>query len=384
MIKKLANGKYEITVEAGINPATGKRTRLTRRVSGRREDAMRLQDELEQKVVEGTHTTSSITLSDYLHEWFKHHERTVAPTTASTYEAILRLHLKPSLGGVKLNDLRPKHIQDYYDHKLQTLTPRSVEQHHSVLRRALEQAVRWGYIHRNVCDLVSAPRPARPTVTALSYEQMQTLREAMKGHTHEVLFTLVMFTGLRLGEVLGLRWQDIDLKVPHLRVTQTVTRVKSDTIIRPVAKTRKSLRTVLLPDVAAEMLKHHPRNADLVFHSDGDPLIPTVVSGRFIRLAKQAGIKMRFHDLRHTYATLLLSLGESPKIVQEILGHEDVTLTLNTYSHVIEGMQRSAIDKINQKLDGRTTAEGSEKDTIQDLDGRKMAELRVIDGGGSK
>lgn len=244
---------------------------------------------------------------------------------------------------------------------------------HNVLHKALDNAVRWRIIAYNVCDLVSPPRRKHYEIQPLNEEQIQQLLAAAHNHPQEALFILALATGMRRGELLGLKWRDINLATGILQVCRILTRVPTKVegrgFVEAEPKTEKSRRSIVLPPFALEALKKHRvqqiekklkagpkwQEHDYVFctslgthlHPDRDVLV--ALKG----LLKQANLPpIRFHDLRHSAATLLLSVGVHPKVVQEILGHSRISMTLDVYSHVLPNIQQEAMQKLNKVLQG--------------------------------
>ncbi len=282
-------------------------------------------------------------------------ERSGIPLKDERHEQIVRLHLKPALGRVKLSKLTPAHVQGLYRDKLESgLSAATVQKIHAVLHKALAQALKWNMIPRNAADAVKAPRPAPEEMHPLSPDEARKLIEAARGEPLEALYVLAVHTGMRQGELLALKWEDVDLNEGVIRIRRTLVR-SGGRIALGEPKTRGSRRTIHLTDAAVEALKSHLerqleeierlgdlyRDNCLVFTSQVGTLInPTNLRRRsFARLLDKAGLpQIRFHDLRHTCATLLLTRNVHPKYVQELLGHATVAITLDTYSHVIPGM----------------------------------------------
>jgi integrase len=298
----------------------------------------------------------NLRVEEYLDRWLKGSvQGNVKPITYESYERIIRVHVVPTLGRVKLNKLNPLHLQSLYRERLDSgLSARTVQYIHVVMHRALKQAVRWGLVPRNVSEAVDPPRAHRKEMCPLSPEQARAFLEAARGDHLEALYVVALHCGLRQGELFGLRWGDVDLEAGILRVNRSLSRTKDGPAFT-VPKTTKSRRTVQLTNGAIEALKRHSeRQAEemvradalyadqgLVFASEiGTPLNRHNVNGRsFKPLLVRAGLpNIRFHDLRHTCATLLLGKGVHPKFVQELLGHATVAITLDTYSHVLPGM----------------------------------------------
>ena len=306
------------------------------------------------------------TVATYLREWLEAVRPSLRPEAYRRYEEIVRIYLTPQLGSTRLARLSPQQVQRTYSRCIEGgLSPTTVRMIHGVLHKALGQAVRWGVTARNVTDLVDAPSRSEPSVGALSSEEATRLLEAARGDRLEALYVLATTCGLRLGEIQALRWRDVDLPNRRLRVVATLQDSKGGTPVFAEPKSAKSKREVQLPEMVARTLQRHRLaqneerlragtewdNHDLVFcNVRGRPLDANNLRQRsFSRLLTQAGLpKMRFHDLRHTSATLLMSQGVPVKIVSEMLGHADVGITLRTYSHVLPGMQQQAADAMDK------------------------------------
>jgi integrase len=249
---------------------------------------------------------------------------------------------------------------------------------HNLLHKALDDAVRWNLVARNVCDAVSPPRRKRFETHSLNAEQVQQLLTAAQGHKQEALFVLALATGMRRGEILGLKWQDISFATSMLQVRRTLNYVPYRGFIEAEPKTEKSRRSIILPPFALETLKQHYnrqqeaklkagnawQDRDLVFcNSIGTPLDPkSQVRVQLNALLQKAGLPhIRFHDLRHSTATMLLSMGIHPKVVQELLGHNQISMTMDIYSHVMPTLQQDAMNKLNQALQGGIMEVGESK-----------------------
>jgi integrase len=300
-----------------------------------------------------------ITVGTYMTSWLDHRRHEIRWQTWRRYEQIFRTHIEPVLGGVRLSKLRPDHLRDLYSAKLEEgLSSTTVKHIHAVLRAALRQAERDEIIVRNVCRQVDPPRAQPYEISPLSPTQSRQLLTAAIGHEDEALYVLALTTGMRQAELLGLRWRDIDFKNGFVSVRKSlVFRSEGWSLDEP--KTRGSKRRIHLTSTAlGSMLSHKNgqlqhqlkfgpayQNHDLVFPSQiGTPRRgANVVYRSFRPLMLAAGLpQIRFHDLRHTAATLLLSQSVHPKVVSEMLGHSSVRLTLDTYSHVTPTMQKQA------------------------------------------
>jgi integrase len=315
--------------------------------------------------------SSSQTVEQFVVDWLENtHRRKVRPRTYERYREAVYLHIVPALGHIQLQKLTAQHVRAFYTKKADAgLSASTITCYHSVLHLALDTAVKWGILPKNVCDLVSPPRRERFEIQPLSPGQAEILVAAVRGHRREALFILTLLTGLRRGEVLGLKWQDIDLVDGVLQVRRILSRVPTKTpgrthvYVEAEPKTKQSRRSIAIAPFAIAALTAHRakqleaktkagrawQEHDYVFCTAlGTHLSPTQVVKEFKKVLNQAGLPdIRFHDLRHSSASLLLSLGVHPKIVQEILGHTQISMTMDVYSHVLPVMHREAINRLS-------------------------------------
>ncbi|HEU5230212.1 MAG TPA: tyrosine-type recombinase/integrase [Ktedonobacteraceae bacterium] len=327
--------------------------------------------------------TPQQTLKQFLTQWLEDHKAAIRIRTHERYEELVRLHIVPVLGHHPLQKLTPQHVQAFYTKKLKGgLSPSTVNGLHAMLHKALDDAVRYSLIARNVCDAVSPQRRAHYEIQPFSMEQAQQFLAIAKGHALEALFVLAITTGMRRGEILALKWQDINFSQNTLQVRRIFTRRPGNRYIESEPKTEKSRRNILLAPIVVTLLKQHRtrqleaklkagsqwQDRGLVFCTSlGTPLNPEKMVARFKTLLKKGGLPpIRFHDLRHSAATILLSLGVHPKVVQELLGHNQISMTMDIYSHVLPGMQRDAITKLNDALQEPPEYEGKGNDEVSE------------------
>jgi integrase len=314
------------------------------------------------------------TLQQFFADWLERSLKPRAkPRSYESFSTIARLHIVPKLGGLQLAKLQPQHLQGLLDEKTKAgLSPQTVANIRTVLRSALAQAQKWGLVARNVGALVDAPRISRKQMEALDPENARRFLNAANGSRFEAVYITALTLGLRRGEVLGLRWRDIDFEGRTLRVNQSIQRLATAGGTGPKSelratetKTDGSRRTVAMPEsvIRAVRLQRAKQaqqrlaagsawqsNHDLIFTNQiGGPLEPKVLAREYKKLLKAAGIptSLRFHDLRHSAATLLLAQGVHPRAIMELLGHSSITVTMNTYAHVLPAMMREAADKMD-------------------------------------
>jgi integrase len=311
------------------------------------------------------------TVESYLRRWLSDAAGpTVRATTFEGYERMIRLHINPEVGTIRIARLTPQALSRLYRTLLDRgLAPKTVRLVHALLHRALRQAVRWRIVAVNVADAVDAPRAGRPEFRTLSPEEADRLMEAARPDRFHGLFVLAIASGMREAELLGLRWSDLDFEHSSLSVRQQAMRVKGRWLFTE-PKTSKGRRVISLPPFAVEALRQHRvRHAeerlgmgkawedhDLVFpnHAGRPVEKQNLLRRHFWPLLERAGLPhIRFHDLRHTAATLLLSEGVHPKVVQERLGHSTINTTMDVYSHVMPTLQKEAAGHLERLFASR-------------------------------
>ncbi|MGB3713862.1 MAG: site-specific integrase [Candidatus Promineifilaceae bacterium] len=295
-----------------------------------------------------------ITVGDYL-DYFMSNvaAHTLAPSTIHSYSYLIRDHIRPEIGRVRLANLRPAHLQSLYSSKLNSgLSKRTVQYIHAILRRSLNEALRSGLIIRNPTDAVTPPRPTKKPPQTLSADEVNVFLKSVEDHHWYPIYLLAITTGMRKGEILGMQWEDVDLEHGTINVKRTLVDIQgSATLGKPKSATAK--RSISLSGKAVEALRQRRLEEGFVFTtSTGRPISQRNLTRHFHASLEKAGLKrMRFHDLRHTAATLLLQANIHPKIVQEMLGHSTIVLTLDTYSHVIPGLHDEAASEMDRILE---------------------------------
>ena len=301
----------------------------------------------------------SQTLAAYLSTWL---DQVVKPKrrpgTYKGYESLVRVHIVPALGRVRVDRLTPAQVQSFINAKLEDpdLSPRTAQYMHAVLRAALACAVKWGIVSRNVAKLVDGPTVAREDVKVFTREQAAQLLAAARGDRLEALYSVALALGLRQGEALGLQWADVDLEASVLHVRQQLLRTKGSLVLAPV-KTAKSRRDIVMPASIVTALREHRQRQisagkaaiGFVFATaNGSGIDARNLVRMFKALLKRAGLPdCRFHDLRHGAASLMLAQGVSPKVLQSILGHSQIQVTMDVYAHVMPELHRDAAERMD-------------------------------------
>ncbi|MFC1970878.1 tyrosine-type recombinase/integrase [Chloroflexota bacterium] len=367
-ITKRGKNSYSLKVSLGKDATTGKYKYQWTTVKGTKKEAEKRLSDLLNQLDNGTFMKpGKTTLGEYLERWLRDYVwPNLAPRTAEGYESIIRCQLVPALGKIPLTQLKPEHLQHYYSEKLSggrhdgkgALSQTTVLHHHTCLHRALKMALRWGLINHNPADAVTPPHPQRYEMHTMIEYDITTFLEAAKTTPYYLLFYEALFTGMRRSELLALRWCDVDLLLCQAHITRTLHHLQTGEIVFRTPKSTKGRRMLSLSPSAALLLQEHkdkqsaqrvilgiPLKEDgLIFSTpEGKPLRPNTITRAWSMLATRCGLKgIRFHDARHTHASLMLKQGVHPKIVQERLGHATIAMTLDTYSHVAPGLQEAA------------------------------------------
>lgn len=365
-------GNNKFLVRVYIGREDGKRKYHSKQFDNKKDAEKYLTKILHEKNTDTFADAGKITVAEHMETWLETVvKKRVKEKTYLDYKDRVRLYINPAIGKVKLSKLEPRRIQIMYAEMIDRgLSSRVVRYAHTLLRNSLQQAVKWGHLYRNPADLVTdeLPKRERKEMQALSSEQVKVLMEAAIYSPMKPLFSLLIASGMRPSEALGLKWSDVDFENKRITVNRTLTRYNKGGWKLEEPKTAKSRRTIPLPPSTMADLKEHSRNQaeyilsrekgeynkqNFVFAANnGEPLSTNNILNRHFKpLLKSAGLPdIRLYDLRHTCATLLLSAGENPKVVSERLGHSTITLTLDTYSHVLPDMQQRAADKLESLL----------------------------------
>ena len=310
------------------------------------------------------------TVSQFLTRWLEDvGKSTLRESSFNRYKEQFTAHVIPVVGTRRLDRLTPQDVQELYSRRLNAgAAPATVELLHNMLHRAMRDAVRWNLILHNPCDLVDAPKGKKPEMRTLSPEEAGRFVAAVKEDRFEALLLLAITSGMRRGELLGLKWGDIDLGSGVLQVSRTMGRIRGS-MRENEPKTASSRRRIDLIQEAVDALRRHQtrqqearlaagqnwEERDLVFcNRYGRPLNPSYLVDTHFKplLAKAKLPAIRFHDLRHSAATLLFAFGTHPKIVQELLGHSSIAMTVDTYPHAVPGMQREAVSRLSGLFNG--------------------------------
>jgi integrase len=372
-VQKRGEKCYRIRLDLGRDDF-GKRVQKSVTVRGTRRDAEKRLTELLSEVHQGSLVNvEPKTLSEYLNYWLENYVSHLAARTYENYRAYAEL-IRPYLGRYRLDQLQSSHIQAFYAALQKSgrkrgsdpLSATTIRHTHRVLRGALQQAIHWQLLVRNPADTVTPPRVSDRTPRTLTLEQAAHLLEAARDTRYYIPILMALCTGMRRGEICGLRWQDVDLAKGVLAIQQTRIIVKESEVISKSPKTRTGRRALPIPTVLVEALQEEKKqqetirlqlgtsyNAEalVVCREDGKPVHPHTLYKSLRTLLQKLGLPhIAFHDLRHSHATHLLLQGVNPKVVSERLGHSDPALTLRVYSHVTDTIQQEAANLVDTAL----------------------------------
>ncbi len=388
-ITKRADGKWMGQVSVGRDPITGKIKRQT--FYGKTRDEVRQKiTKVQFDIQQGAYIEpSKLTFGEWIDTWLKHYKTaSIRPTTLTSYEYIIRIHIKPSIGHIPLKDLKAEQLQAMYNDKFMNgnttkkgggLSARTVRYIHVIIHEALAQAQKNDLVIRNVSESTVLPRQTKKEIRVLTLEEQKKFISSLGCEPLGPLFLLALASGMRLGELLALKWSNIDLDKAVVKVKQSLSRVRNfdedndvnSELIFQEPKTKAGNRSIPIPLSIIQALRTHKKkqaeqrlkagasyiNNDLVFCTKtGSPIEPRNVDRSFKAILTNAKLAdINFHALRHTYATRLLEANEHPKVVQELLGHTSITMTLDLYSHVLPELKSAAAAKINNLFEQEET-----------------------------
>ncbi|MDF2854245.1 MAG: integrase [Neobacillus sp.] len=350
--------KWAYTVDIGKDPLTGKRKQKSRSGFKTKKEAQAALAELVNTVEKGNyHEPQKRRFKEFAIEYFENsYKNKVKKSSYETDFHVINTHLIPFFGEMDLNDIDQFLIHKFYSQKIeQGLSSAYIHKMHNIISLLLQVAHKWEILRKDIIGMVEPPRVVKKEINVWNIEQINTLLEIAKHSRYFPIFYLAAYTGMRKGEILGLTWNDVDFDEKMIYIKRTLYKVKSGYLLQE-PKTQSSNRSIYMDDDIIKVLKNQKEMQDeermkydgvykehqMVFAQEtGEFVSPSSANTMLGRFVVRAGLPpIRFHDLRHTHATILLQMGVNPKIVAERLGHSSVHTTLDTYSHVLPGMKK--------------------------------------------
>ncbi len=375
-IRKRGKNLYEVRVSAGTDPATGKYRKISRYYHTKTEALLAIH-----RISEEVRAGKGCTCGNYtLVEWLDYcldtyFKNSIKQSTYISYKGYIKNHFKPSFTNIRLNKVTPAMLQEFYNYKFEIgLSPKTLRNMNNFLHKALSQAYKEGILNRNISECIELPKSQKPDITVLTLEQQRTLVVKSYNHRYGVFVRLVLATGIRLGELLGLDWENVDFNSNRIYIKQTLNRLikydvkegeKATEIVFETPKSENSVRSIPLIPAAAADLKSWKKvqekdkelagsgyieNGLVVTNEIGNYIEPRTFKDYYDKILKDAGldnIGITFHALRHTFATRSLERKMDVKTLSTILGHYSTSFTLDTYSHVLDEHKKEEMDKLS-------------------------------------
>lgn len=342
---------------------TGKRKQKNMGSYDKKKDANKKLIELKDSIYnDNLITPNKINLKDYMIDFLDKYKKNISVTTYNIYKRTCDKYIFPMLGNINLEDLKPIHIQNYIDDLSCILAPQTLKIHINILNLGLKRAYRLRLIRENVVEYAELPKPKKYKNHIYDRNAMVKLLDSCKGTDLELPITLASALGLRISEILGLTWDNIDFNNNTITIDKITIRHDGKVILKS-PKTESSTRTISTPIQVINMLKEHKKKYielklkgivknNLLFNDKhGEPIAQDVLSRQFSRFLDKNNLEhIRFHDLRHSHVTLLINSKIPIKVISERVGHSNINTTLNIYSHVLKEMDKEASDKISETL----------------------------------
>lgn len=373
-IRQRAKNTWNITIELPKDEINGKRKRKYYTIKGSKKEAEKfLTEKLRERDTGILIDTKKMKFGEYLDYWKDKTFSNLEITTKEGYIQKIDKHIKPYLANILLENLKPLHLQNFYEEKLKNgkldgkggLSARTVLALHRIIHSALEQAVKWQLVIRNVAECVEPPKAKKYEAKFLTDKQTEELIQKAKNTDIYIPIMLAVYTGARRGEVLGLNWNNVDLKKGIIKIVDNLCATKNGLIIKQ-PKTNNGIRTIAISKSLITILKNHKVNQMknkmrlgkyyndnnmVCCYEDGHLFNPKRFSAKFNELLQKNDLPMiRFHDLRHSHASLLVKMGVQPKEISARLGHSNIGITMDLYSHLYEETDRKVANMFEKLI----------------------------------
>ncbi len=372
-MRRRGPNRWQLIYEAPRGP-DGKRKQNSQTIQGNKKQAQARMSEIlhslnEDRYIKPTH----LTVSAYIDTWLQDYaEVSVRPRTLRGYRSIVKNHIKPAFGSIRLRDLSARRVQSYYANCIRSgLSAQTILHVHRLFSAALKQAVKWDLMRRNILEDITPPKRQRPNIRFLSPDEVHTLLDESQLTNFYIPIHLAVSTGLRRSEILGLRWSDIKLRSRTITVSRTMVEIAGNSAHIDRPKSHSSNRTIPIGTETVKTLNVHlelrslqlaemeiklTKDSQVCIRPDGTLLRPDHLTKSYRKIATRCGLSdVRFHDLRHTHATLLLSAGIPIHVVQKHLGHASIQTTVDIYGHVMPESEIAVAKKIDTLVDRMLT-----------------------------
>jgi integrase len=380
-VRRRGERSWELKYDVGADGKGKRKTRYASFKGTKREAAIELARLVAATAAGEQVDSSRITVAEFLVRWATDWcKSNVSPKTCERYEELMRLHVAPQVGAVRLQKLRPVQLAELYGALAAKLAPRTIGHVHRVLHQALSQAVEWDLLSINIADRVKPPRVEDEEVEILTVEQLKAVMGAVREGWINPIAKLALATGLRRGELLALRWQDLGLDNGRVTVARSLEQTKAGLRFKE-PKTRAGRRTISLPISAVNDMRVHwkaqqeirlklgagksPPKSLVFCDLDGSPRLPQTVSQTWNKVTAKAGVEATFHSLRHTHASHLIAAGVDILTISRRLGHSSPTVTLNIYGHLMPQTD----DRAALAIEAALSASGTEVEQMDPLTG---------------
>ncbi|PSL41753.1 site-specific recombinase XerD [Salsuginibacillus halophilus] len=360
---------YYYTVDIGKDPKTGKRKQKSKGGFKTKKEAERAMQDVELQIYRGDYVhTKKITFEDFAEEWMEIMQNNYRASTFSVYAGVIRNRIVPEFAKAKLGDIKQIDLQRFYNRMDEEgLSAKYIKLLHNILSAMYRDAVAWEYVTKNITNNLSTPKGNKKEMKTWTIEQSRFFLEHAKNETKRYpVFVLAIWTGMRTGEIHGLKWKDIDFERQTITVRRTVAWAGKQGHILQDVKTEGSQRTIKISDFVTDVLKQHRlKQKELMFKLqrefkedqcvflsyNGNRIDPRGTSRRLFEISQKIGLpRIRMHDLRHTHASISLQLNQHPKVVSERLGHKSIDITLDLYSHVTETLQEESVEQFERAM----------------------------------
>lgn len=370
-IEERSKSSYTIVIDLGRDPMTGKRERIYKTVKVNHKKAEKEMRRMMAEIENGTFIKpNDMIMKEFLEKYLETRRNDLAPSTYYSYQKIIEKYLIPNFGKIKVCELQPYTVQEYYNKALETLSPRTVKYHHTILKHAFKFAVRWRVVARNIIEDVDPPKQRKPKTKPITIEDANKILEVALQEEYKLYYPMIYFvlcTGVRKGEMQALTWDCVNFREEYVTINKTLQRLPGKGIFEKEPKSEEGERNIEISDKLIKVLKKvkklqaehimllgqdYEDNNYVFCKENGQPVDPSQLSHKVKEIITEAGFAdVTLHKLRHAHATWFLKMGGDLKDLQNRLGHSTAAFTLDTYVHNMPNKKRKKIvNKIDEAI----------------------------------